>query len=153
MQNLKYQWMNKKIKRVYIPYTEWEDFKNGMWSKLPSDNEPEMLLRAIEFTGNWNLYGEAMGDVLTAWPKTILNSLTNASINRRAFLGHCACQFKIGCPEYLTRQAWKELTDRQRFDADSIAQKHIDNWIKNYERENRKVYKGLGEQLLFRWAT
>lgn len=143
----------QKINRVYIPYSEWEDFTNGMWRSLDKYQEPEMISKAVAFTENWELYGGGMAEVIEAWPKTMLNSLTNTSVNRRAFLGHCACQYKIKVPEYLVRVAWGILTDKQRFDADAIAQQHINNWVKSYERKNRKIHKGLGEQLLLQWPT
>ena len=132
-----------KIKQVFVPYWEWEDWHAGMWSK--SKNEKQDLITAIEFTSQWELYGSAMGEVIKAWPRTMLNSLTNSSINRRAFLGHCAVCFKFGIPEYITRMAWKELTDQQRFDADAIAEKHIIN----YERKDTKIHPGLGTKMLF----
>ncbi len=141
------------IIQQWVPYGEWEDFKNGMWRKLPTSLEPEMIDLAIEFTGKWVDYGNAMGEVIIEWPKTMINSLSNSSINRRAFLGHCACQFKHNIPEYITRIAWRELTDQQRFDADKIAEIHIKNWLKNYEVKNRKVHKGMGEQMLLQWPT
>lgn len=132
--NLKKQ---KKIKQVYVPYWEWEDWINGMWRKLKQEDEPLQLQKAIEFTGDWNRYGEAMQNVINAWPRTMLNSLTNPSINKRAFLGHCAVQFAIGIPEYITRLAWRELTDQQRFDADAVAQRTIDEWFYEHATKNR----------------
>ncbi len=116
----------------YIPYWEWEDWINGMWRSLQPDEVNAMLQKCIEFTGNHIIYGEAMLAVSFAWPRTMLNSLTNTSINPRAFIGHCACCYTFGCPEYITRMAWKELTDQQRFDADAIAQKHVDEWRRKY---------------------
>lgn len=132
----------RAITRVYIPYWEWEDWKNGMWSK--SKNEILDLEQAIEFTGDHEKYGKAMGEVIKAWPYTMLNSLTNTGTNRRAFLGQCAVNFTLRIPEHITRMAWKELTDKQREDADTIAQKHIDD----YEIEYRKLYTDMGEQML-----
>lgn len=134
-----------KIKRLYEPYWKWEDFNNGMWNKIEKKDEPDMLYKAIQFTSNYIMYGEAMGEVIKAWPITMRNSLTNLSINRRAFLGHCACSFKFNCPEYITRQAWHIITEQQRIDADKIAESHI----KKYEREINKIHSRLGEKLLF----
>ena len=116
-------------KRHYINYLEWEDFRAGMWGKLQKSEEPEMIERSIEFTGNHLIYGQAMMEVIWAWPRTMLHNLTNSSLNKRAFLGHCACCFKIKCPEYLTRQAWWELSQRQRDLADDIADKTINHWL------------------------
>lgn len=137
--------MGAKIKQVFIPYWEWEDWINGMWAKGNEDH----LQATIEFTGDHVKYGEAMGEVIRAWPRTMLNSLTNTSINRRAFLGHCAVCFKLGIAESVTRKAWFMLTDQQRFDADKIADIHI----RAYERQNNKVHSGMGTQMLFEWPA
>lgn len=120
-----------KIKQVYVPYWEWEDWVNGMWNK--TENEDELLTTAISFTGNYIDYGKAMQQVIIEWPRTMLNSLTNPSINKRAFLGHCAVCYKLKIPGYITRQAWKLLTDQQRFYADMIAQSTINEWNERYK--------------------
>lgn len=117
-----------KIRQVWVRYTDWEDFNAGMWRKASKSEHDFLLKIAIEFTGNHLLYGAAMQKVVFAWPQTMINSLTNNSINQRAFLGHCACCYEHGIPESITRQAWFFLTDEQRFLADEIAQKTIDSW-------------------------
>jgi hypothetical protein len=135
----------------YVPYWEWEDWINGMWRKV--DSEPEWIAKAVEFTGDHIRYGSAMREVSIEWPRTMINSLTNKSINRRAFLGHCACSFKINCPEYITRAAWKRLNDKQRYLADKVAQETINQWCVDYETANRKLYQGMGTQMLLGWDT
>lgn len=124
--------MQKKIKQVYVPYWVWEDYNSGMWRKVDSETEKTMLNKAIEFTSDHIQYGNAMKEVIGTWRKTMLNTLTNPSVNKRAFLGHCAVCYKFGIPEYITRKAWKQLTDKQRILADHVAQKTIDEWQKNY---------------------
>lgn len=119
------------MSRAYVPYWEWEDWLNGMWRKC--ENEDDMLNRCVKFTGNWELYGSWMEKVIDAWPRTMLNSLSNTSVNPRAFVGHCACSLAFNCPEYITRKAWKLLTEKQRIDADAVAQKHVDTWRKKYK--------------------
>lgn len=141
------------MKQIYIPYWEWEDFNNGMWRSVDKLEEIELLDLAIEFTGDWNKYGNAMSEVIANWPRTMLNSLSNKSINRKAFLGHCAVQYKINCPEYITRKAWGLLTNEQRFNADLIAEKNIKHYECEFQRKNRGLYKNMGEQMLLQWAT
>lgn len=141
-----------RIAQVYIPYWDWEDFKNGMWRRVDKIQEQEFLIKCIEFTGDHFRYGAAMKEVINKWPNTMLNTLTNSSVNHRAFVGHCACSYEFNCPEYITRMAWKELTDRQRIDADAIAQKHINKWKSEYlkhDRENNPVHQKMGVQVLF----
>lgn len=142
-----------KIRQQFVPWWEWEDYINGMWRRLSKEEEEGMSQAAIEFTGDWQKYGKAMGEVLEAWPKTMLHNLSNTSINRRAFLGHCACQYQIQCPEYLVRSAWKELSDKQRFDADEIAEYHIKSWEKSNATKNRTVHKYMAKQMLLQWDT
>ena len=139
------------MNQVYIPYWEWEDWINGMWRRIPKEEESVFLDLAIKFTGDYLKYGKAMKEVVLKWPKTMLNSLTNKSINRRAFLGHCACQYKINCPEYIVRMAWKQLNDKERYLADKIAQETINNW--EYDYKNKGIHKNMGEQMLFRWDS
>ena len=90
-----------------------------------------------------------MRKVVASWPRTMLNNLTNKSINRRAFLGHCACCYKFKCPEYITRMAWHELTDMQRILADNEAQIIIDSYIINYEAKNKGLYYIVDNKMLF----
>lgn len=137
------------LTQIFVPYWEWEDWINGMW-KTGND---EQLQPAIDFTGNWERYGNSMGEVMLAWPRTMLNSMTNQSINRRAFLGHCAVTFKLGIPESVTRKAWGLLTNEQRFYADDIAEKHIKHWEHEYKRKNITLHKGMGRQMLFEWPS
>lgn len=140
--------MQSKITQVYIPYHKWEDFISGMWRTVDKETEQDMLIKAIVFTGDHELYGSAMKEVVGVWKNTMLNSLTNPSINKRAFLGHCAVQYKIGIPEYITRMAWKQLSDRRRELADGVAQKTINEWTINYARSNKRVHKNMGIQML-----
>jgi hypothetical protein len=141
------------MKRVYKPYWEWEDYANGMWRKVEKEQEEQMLKQAIEFTGNHIEYGNAMREVSNEWVNTMLNSLTNTSINRRAFIGHCAVQFKLNIPEYITRMAWKHLSNKQRALADIEAEKTIKQFLKKHDQQNKPIHKGMGVQMLLQWDT
>lgn len=141
-----------KTKQVYIPYWEWEDYINGMWSKVDKSLYDSLLTKCIDFTGNHVIYGEAMHEVIQLWPKTFINSFTNPSVNHKAHLGHCAACYKIKCPEYITRAAWGFLTDKQRDLANSVAERNIKIWHYDYERKNRTVHKNMGKQMLLQWG-
>jgi len=119
------------MKRVYIPYWDWEDWNHGMWRKV--QDEKLWLEKAIEFMGDHIMYGAAMIDVVIAWPNTMLNNLTNPSMNKLAFIGHCACCYEFGCPEYVVRMAWKELTNEQRELANDQARTVLNIWIDENE--------------------
>jgi len=139
--------------RIYKHYNQWEDWINGMWRHVEKDEYESYLQKAIEFTGDHVKYGESMAIVIKEWENTMLHNLTNSSMNKRAFLGHCACCLAINCPEYIVRDAWRLLTEKQRHDADMIAQKHIDNWINEYKTNSTGLRKDLGKQMLLEWNT
>lgn len=120
--------------QIYHPYYKWECFKSGMWGN--SKNENIDLEKAILFTSNHILYGQAMQKVSKSWVYSMENFLTNKNINRKAYLGHCAVMYEKLIPEYITRMAWKYLTDKQRELANNEAQKTIEAWELNRKLKN-----------------
>jgi hypothetical protein len=115
-----------KFNRIYHPYWDWEEIDSNMWGTVESRDK--FLKKAIEFTGDHKIYGRFMMRVAREWPKSCENSLTDYSINRKAWIGHAACAMALGCPEDITRQAWAELTDEQRILANREAEAAIQYW-------------------------
>jgi len=140
------------MKRVFINYEYWECFKSGMYRT--ESKEKIYIKKAILFMSDTERFSRAMFYVVANWKNTMLHHLSNSSINKRAFVGQCACSYAINCPEQIVRVVWKELTEKQRIDADFEAQKLIDNYIyKLNERQNNSVHHGLGIQMLFQWDS
>ena len=122
------------IKRIYHPYWKWEEVKFNMWGRV--DDKQEFLEKAIEFTGNYKLYGKYMMKVVKDWKYSCEHNLSDKSQNRQAWIGHAAAALALQCPEDIVRQAWWHLTDKQREMANKEADKAINYWEKN-------VYKKL----------
>jgi hypothetical protein len=137
------------MKRIYHPYDLWEENKYNMWGH--AENKKEMLGRAIDFTGDHELYGEWMRAVVRDWKYSCENALTDMSQNRRAWIGHAAVAYAIQCPEDITRQAWGRLTKKQQDLANSEADKAIYEW--ENKRKNKRLYRDVGTQVLFKWNT
>lgn len=116
------------LNQVYIPYWKWECYKNGMWEKVDRQKEAYMFKKAIDFTSRHDEYGKAMIEVSNVWKNSMLNFLTNKSINRKAYIGHCAVYYRLQIPEYIVRKAWKELTKQQQILANDQATKAIKLW-------------------------
>lgn len=121
------------MKQYFTNYKNWEDWQNGMWRTIDKDEEEPMLLKAIEFTGNAELYGSFMLKVIENWPECTKVNLTNLGQNRKAWIGHAACCMAINCPENITRSAWWKLTDKQRLEANQKADEAIKLWESNYK--------------------
>lgn len=130
------------MKQIFHNYQKWEDYINGMWRKETKEYEDVHLKIAIEFTGNDELYGNAMMEVIENWKYTCEHNLSDKSINRKAFIGHCAVCYKLGIPEYITRMAWHYLTQEQQ----DKANKKAEHAIKQWELKQTNHAKNLFEQ-------
>lgn len=135
----------KKFKRIWHPYQDWEEVRFNMWGSV--DNRPLMLKKAIDFTGDHKLYGLFMIRVINEWPISCENALTDYYMNRKAWIGHAACALALGCPEDITRQAWKELSYEQQYMANKEASRAISSW-ENMHFESIKLHKNMGGSLL-----
>lgn len=116
------------MSRIYHPFHVWEDWKAGMWRKVSGKEEKELTAKAIEFTGDAELYGQWMNLVVVQWPFACEHNLTDLSQNRKAWIGHAACTLALGIPEHVTRTAWGYLSKQQQDAANNVADKAISAW-------------------------
>lgn len=120
------------MKQVYKPYWEWECFINGMWKPA---TDRALLKKAILFTSDYLQYGKAMREVVLIWENTMLHHLTNPSINKNAFIGHCACSYRHKLPESIVRQAWSFLSEEEKRLANNEANKAYLLWREKQSKE------------------
>jgi hypothetical protein len=123
------------MKQIYHNFELWEEYHAGMWRKESRLYEERELPKAISFTSDHVKYGGAMLEVVENWKYSCENNLSNLSINRKAWIGHAACCYKHGWPEYLVRRAWWNLTEKQR----NLADKQALNAIKVWEQKQRSL--------------
>jgi hypothetical protein len=134
------------MKRIWVPIDQWEEIRFNMWGE--SKNRVRMLQRAVIFTGHHRLYGKFMQRVILEWPNSCLNALSDASLNRRAWIGHAACALAIQCPEDVTRQAWGMLSDKQRVLANRQADRAIESWEMRHQ-QSRCIRGDVAQSLLW----
>ena len=128
------------IKRIYHHYSKMEEFRCGMWRSISKQIDRDVLLKkAIEFTGNTDLYGNYMLKVIDQWPFSCEHNLSCNDINKQAWIGHAACCIAINCPEDITRLAWHHLTKKQQDDANLKADKAIEKWEIDYMNKNLPI--------------
>lgn len=141
------------MRQIYHHYETWEEFHAGMWRIVSSDEARQFCEQAVVFTGNAELYGSYMQRVIVEWPISCEQNLTNVAMNRRAWVGHAACCLAIQCPEYVTRQAWKQLSQEQQDAANAQADAAIKAWEESYARKNSGMGQEVGEQRVFQWYS
>ena len=122
------------ITRIWHHYELWEDYHNGMYSE-DKEGRPERVRRAAEILGDPTLCNIAMRKVIAEWPIATEFNLSNAEINRRAWLGQAACSCYGGVHEDETREGWGLMTNDQRIRANLIATGIIKEWIREHDEE------------------
>jgi hypothetical protein len=124
-----------------------------MWRDLSESEQRRFLPMAVEFTGNAPRYGAAMLRVIDEMPRACEHNLTEPSMNRQAWIGHAACYLAIDCPEYITREAWGKLSDRQRDEANAQADRAILQWEQRYAQEARSLHPQLDFEGIPGWLA
>ena len=145
--------IRQSVKRIWHPYTSWEEFHAGMWRRVYGDERAKFLGEAIRFTGDPELYGQWMLKVTAAWPMSCEHNLTDIGQNRRAWIGHAACCLAIKCPEDITRSAWGHLSEDQRMKANQKADFAIVTWERAHSRKNSEVHRHLETAWIPGWDS
>lgn len=138
--------MTPKVRQVWHPIDRWEEIQHNMWGRVK--DRPAFLERAIQFTGNHELYGSFMFRVIREWPVSCENAFTDPHLNHKAWVGHAACALAMGCPEDIVRQAWGVLSDEQKLLANKEAERAVSDWFRAYLQDQR-VCENVGDPLLF----
>ena len=137
------------MKQIYRPYWEWEDYLLGMYDTSKKENELYLINESKILLKDINMFFNVSLNVINEWKISSDINLSNKNQNRNSWIGQAACFYNHKCPEILTRIAWGQLTDREKLEANLVAKKII----RIYETKNRKIHKGLGNQMLLQWIT
>lgn len=138
-----------QIKQIFHPYWLWEEHKYGMWKTVLGEKRNYLLVEAVRFTGDHDLYGLWMMKVISDWPYSCEHNLTNLDMNRQAWIGHAACCYAIQCPEDITRLAWHNLTKEQQDLANLKADKAITAWERLHIKRAERTCLKSNYQLTF----
>lgn len=123
------------MKRIFHHYDKWEDYHNGMYDEC-KDGRQERVQKAVYILGTPEVCREAMEKVIAEWKIATEYNLSNAEINRKAWLGQAACSCYGNVHEDETREAWGLMTEQQRIKANAIAGEIIKKWCGKYDFEH-----------------
>jgi hypothetical protein len=120
--------VNRRIKRIFHPYTSWEEYHHGMWRIASNLERPGFVRAAAELMMEPARFYDAMMRAVREWPISCEANLTARAVNRRAWLGHAGCCLAVQSPEECTRLGWHTLTTAQQADANAAADRAIAAW-------------------------
>jgi len=117
--------------RIFHTYDKWECHKAGFyknkkegWSNEQCENEYIRILSDV------NLFAKILGKVIVEWKHSCEHYLTNKSMNRIAWLGQAAVCYESGVPSVYS-YAWFKLNDREQNEANKVALKYLNKWMRN----------------------
>lgn len=122
------------MERIFHHYNKWEDYHAGMYDES-KEGRKERVKQAAYILGTPSICRKAMEKVISEWKIATEYNLSNAEINRKAWLGQAACSCYAGIHEDETREAWGIMTEAQRTEANRIAASIIKEWVAGREHE------------------
>ena len=122
------------MERIFHHYELWEDYHAGMYDES-KEGRKRRVEEAARILGTPSICERAMKMVVSDWKYATEYNLSNAEINRKAWLGQAACCRYSGVHEDETREAWGIMTESQRIEANNIAARIIKAWVNEREIE------------------
>tara|TARA_R110000824_G_C15207056_1_gene676247 strand:+ start:190 stop:1338 length:1149 start_codon:yes stop_codon:yes gene_type:complete len=117
--------------RKFHTYDKWECHKAGFYdTHVDGKTKDECNETFREFMCDTDAFDAAVQHITSQWKHSCEHYLTNAAMNRIAWLGQAACCHAKGIPAVF-RGGWSLLTTEQQDTANDIALMWLNNWLEN----------------------
>jgi hypothetical protein len=118
------------MNKVFYPYWEWEESQSRLWDFYCSEKDNlELILATMEDIG---LFSSGMEKVITNWPVSCRQNLTDLSQNRVAWLGQASMAILLNVSSIATRKCWNILRVDLQIASNAVANYWIKEWEYNY---------------------
>lgn len=117
--------------RIFHTYDKWECHKAGFYkSKKEGWTNEQCENEYVRILSNPKLFESILSKIIVEWKYSCEHYLTNRSMNRIAWLGQAAVCYESGVPSCYS-SAWSKLTKEQQNEANNVAHKYLNIWLKN----------------------
>lgn len=112
-------------------FETWESVPAGMYQTIPLNgaSADSSILSYREFLADLPKFESALRQVLKQWPIACEQFLSNANINRIAWLGQSSMCIATGVPACF-RAGFSRLEDSQQQAANDMAAKYLAKWLR-----------------------
>lgn len=115
--------------RVFHTYDKWECFKAGFYNTTKDGMAKAECEESYKvFLSDIPRFEAALERVISEWKNSCEHYLTNASMNRIAWLGQAAMCIATGVPSVF-RAGFFKLTAKQQETANESALKYLNRWL------------------------
>ena len=119
------------MKRIYHTWDKWECYpagfhnKKGLDATLKKEDYEKMYADFLKDTERFKC---ALGSVINEWVYSCQHNLTNATMNRIAWLGQASLSYELGIPSCY-RAGYFLLSAEQQKTANETALEFLNPWM------------------------
>lgn len=120
--------------RIWHPWWDWECFKARFYETSPPQgmSREEAKRAYAEFLRDIPRFEAALKRVLREWPNSCEQFLSNANINRIAWLGQASMCIETGVPSHF-KSGFQFLSEDEKRAANAKAREFLNLWIRERE--------------------
>jgi ParB-like chromosome segregation protein Spo0J len=131
--------------RILHTWDKWECYRAGFYAERPpggmTQEQGEEAYR--EFLADLDRFGAALEVVTKQWRYSPEHYLTNDRMNRVAWLGQASVAQALGIPSGC-RGGYHRLSDEQKYAADMLAMRYLNDWLKENGRNQVMLADAAG---------
>lgn len=121
--------------RIFHPYEKWECYAAGFYATgWPGRSKDECEVMYARFLQDDAAFRKALDGVISEWKHSCEHYLTNASMNRIAYLGQAAACYAHGLPSVYCG-GFQILSEEEKDRANETALEYLNKWLVDNGRE------------------
>lgn len=116
--------------RIFHTFDKWECYRAGFYATTKEGgNRKHWEHEFGRFLADEKQFEKALKRVVSEWKHSCEHYLTNASMNRLAWLGQASACYAKGIPA-VYRGGWDLMTKQEQDRANKLALKYLNKWLK-----------------------
>lgn len=132
--------------RIFHTYEKWECHKAGFYANVKNGKtKEEHEAQYAAFLKNDKAFRKALKKVISEWKNSCEHYLTNASMNRIAWLGQAACCYAKGIPS-VYRAGFHLLSEDEQLRANKTALEFLNKWLKKNKRKLATIEEAMPDR-------
>lgn len=121
--------------RIFHTHDKWECYKAGFYNtNVEGKTEEECKQEFADLLSDKKKFEKSLDYIINNWKHSCEHYLTNKGMNRIAWLGQAAVVQQTGIPSKYS-SGFFLMTEEQQKEADEIALKYLNKWMKKNGRE------------------
>lgn len=131
--------------RIFHTHDKWECYKSGFYATTKEGMTRQQCEEAYrDFLSDLPWFAETLQKVINEWKFSCEHYLTNASMNRIAWLGQAAMCHATGVPSTF-RGGFQLLSPEQQELANQVALTYLNKWLKQNNRDEVNMEDALSD--------